>query len=74
MLSTAGYHGAEPGYHEPESELDKKVSATSFRSALTRDQEHQVNELYDAVEGDLQGEAAASYIAGGCNNALHPSS
>ena len=54
MLSTAGYHGAEPGYHEPESELDKKVSATSFRSALTRDQEHQVNELYDAVDGDLQ--------------------
>ena len=51
MLSTTGHHGAAPGY---ETELDKKVSATSFRSALSREQEHQVDELYGAVEADLQ--------------------
>ena len=51
MLSTTGHHGGAPGY---ETELDKKVSATSFRSALSRDQEHQVDELYDTIEADLQ--------------------
>ena len=51
MLSTRVHQDAMPGF---QSELDKKVSASSFRSPLSREQEMGVDALYDTVEADME--------------------